>query len=544
VNEPDLPVNPADGTAGVPIGVHRAGNDSGRSPSKWALLALCALVYALFNYGGMRSPDSETVFRVTLSLLERGTFEDTRDLEGWPAGFGTAVGQDRRSYSVYGPGQSLFLVPVAAAGRWFQQILPWYRWLAPPLSHFTDYGLRDFLDRRYPPDPAPHALRCFVSWVELLVSLACVHAFWQIMARLLPGEGRAVFVTVLACALGTFMVSYAGACFSEPLALLLTMWSFYLLLPAGLADAPGSGGAAWRLVLAGLLLGIALSVHLTAVLFVPFFAGWIAWNQWRTNRRLAPSLRAVLLFGAGYALPAAALGYFNYARFGSPLNTGRELSNFNKVLFFYPWQEHFWRNCYLILLGSAKGLLWTAPLVILGICCWRFLHRCQPALSVALAAALIFRVGYAAAYFEWHGGFCLGPRYLYMGLPFFLIPVGFWLAARRREEHPQPAWLPWVLAAGVVQQLYFALGEIFSFYHILNFEHLARGIFLLPDDSLYVRWDLSPLWKLLEYRRGPWLLQWLDVNNYMLLCCLAALVFLVTLKGQVSGKVPRRQIPS
>ena len=70
----------------------------------------------------------------------------------------------------------------------------------------------------HPADPAPHALRCFASWIELLVSLGLVHVFWRIMARLLPGDERAVFVMVLTFALGTFVVAYAGACFSEPLA--------------------------------------------------------------------------------------------------------------------------------------------------------------------------------------------------------------------------------------------------------------------------------------------------------------------------------------
>ena len=58
-----------------------------------SVLIFCigAFLYALMNYGGIRAPDSEIVFRVGESLESNLTFEVANDLESWK-GFGVASG--------------------------------------------------------------------------------------------------------------------------------------------------------------------------------------------------------------------------------------------------------------------------------------------------------------------------------------------------------------------------------------------------------------------------------------------------------------------
>jgi len=105
----------------------------------------------------------------------------------------------------------------------------------------------------------------------------------------------------------------------------------------------------------------------------------------------------------------ALLGWFNWSRFGDVLQTGRNLSLYNKALFFPPWQGQYWTNLYRLVLGSGKGMLWVVPAAAWGACCWRFFHRRHPALSVALGAAVAARILFIASYGDWHGGLCLAP---------------------------------------------------------------------------------------------------------------------------------------
>ncbi|MBW7843976.1 MAG: hypothetical protein H3C40_14755, partial [Ignavibacterium sp.] len=68
------------------------------------------IVYGLFNYGGIRSPDSEIVFRTTESLLHKHEFAVQEPIN-WDY-FGLARGKDNKHYSIFGPLESIFAVPL------------------------------------------------------------------------------------------------------------------------------------------------------------------------------------------------------------------------------------------------------------------------------------------------------------------------------------------------------------------------------------------------------------------------------------------------
>lgn len=78
------------------------------------------LVYTLFMYGGIRSPDSEVVFRTSEALATRNTFAVPEKLAAWPQ-FGLPKGRDGQRYSVFGPGQALAAMPLVKLGLWLEQ---------------------------------------------------------------------------------------------------------------------------------------------------------------------------------------------------------------------------------------------------------------------------------------------------------------------------------------------------------------------------------------------------------------------------------------
>ena len=79
-----------------------------------ALGLAIAVVYALFSYGGIRSPDGEVLYRTAESLVRDGDFS-IEPLEAWPE-FGVARGRDGEWYGKYGPGQPLAAAPLVWLG--------------------------------------------------------------------------------------------------------------------------------------------------------------------------------------------------------------------------------------------------------------------------------------------------------------------------------------------------------------------------------------------------------------------------------------------
>lgn len=72
----------------------------------------------------------------------------------------------------------------------------------------------------------------------------------------------------------------------------------------------------------------------------------------------------------------------------------------------------------------------------------------------------------------------------------------------------------------MTQQIYFSLGEVFSFWRcnsVLNGENLFN------HGVIYEAWEVSPLIFLMDGRCGPLLLSFSGLSNWMLLLCLTAL---------------------
>ncbi|HVP56835.1 MAG TPA: phospholipid carrier-dependent glycosyltransferase, partial [bacterium] len=378
-------------------------SDGSRLRSALAVFLICFAVYAVTNYGGVRPPDSEVVFRVAESLADGRGFSP-RDLESWP-GFGVATGTGGGLYSIYPPMESLVLVPAVKLGQWINQS-GWYLNHSVPFSHYVGNGLNHIMFGAPESDLRPHALRYLVSWFDVLVSALTVVVLYGVLLRL-TRSGSAALLVALFYAFGTLAWPYAGSFFSEPLALLFVLVSFYGLV----AWQSGSG---IQLAVSGIALGLATATHATAALFLPFFAAYLVFAPGWTALQGAsgkPRWRAVPGWLAGFVAVMVLLGIYNYARFGSFFESGRNLSPANKLAFVSLFGRAYWLALYHLLLAAGKGLVLFCPAVILGVVAWRGFHRERPVLSTILAAAFVARLLFCAAYKDWHAGFSLGPRY-------------------------------------------------------------------------------------------------------------------------------------
>jgi len=304
-----------------------------------------------------------------------------------------------------------------------------------------------------------------------------------------------------------------------------------------------------KTVLAGVCLGIATTAHITAILFVPFFFVYALYPYWRSPGK-SPVLSAALCFSCGLGVVLALLGYYNYFRFGNPLETGRGVDPSAVMQFGYGVFTSPIQGIYGLVFSSNKGLLLFSPVVVVALLAWPRLNRLHPFLSRVLVAAIAFRIVFIASRSDWHGGFSLGPRYLLMLLPYLCLPLVLLvkdLLQRGRNGR-------YILFAGawllICQQYYFSLGEIFSFYHIRNFKALSNGVNIFDGNQIYFDWINSPLTSLLDGLRGPFLLRQLSMGNYALLllgCAVLGVAILLIYNmfgfGECIAALPQQQKP-
>ncbi len=479
------------------------------------LFAGCAGLFVLMCYGGVRTADGEIVFRAGEALAGTGSLALDGDLDTWP-GFAVARGTDGRLYSVFAPGQSLLLAPVIKIGLAVNQTR-WYETTPFPLpiSFTVDAdSLKNFLLKRQPSNPAAHALRFLSALTVPFLSALAVAVFFLVLVRITASPPAALAGAVL-LALATPFWSYSGTMFKEPLTMLWTLLSFYCLV----ANDPRYGDGqqrSGRLLAAGMFIGLAFFTHVRAVLFVPFFLiyGLLPYAGGLSGiRSLRKSLTAMLTLAAGFSVFAGAFCWLNAVRFGSIFETGRLISPVTYGTLVWPWE-----GLVGFLVSPGKGLFWFCPIVLVGLACWPDFHRRHRGLSVVLAAAVLFQWVFLSCRSDWHGGFCLGPRHLLPLVPFLLIPLATTLSRWFRADEPITGWprrLLFLFFFGcIVQQVYFCLGEPVSFYYLIKQHFLERGISIIRDNSVYFHWGTSPLFGLLEARRGPFLLQQVPLGNY------------------------------
>jgi len=470
-----------------------------------AVFAASLLVYGLTTFGALRSPDSEVVFEVCQALADHGTFA-VQGVSMWE-GFGLAPGRDGRMYSVFGVGQSLACVPVLWAGR----ALGLAGNGAPAginPSFYVDDGQRKFMDRMPVESRAPHGDRFVASYLNVLVGALGAWVFFAIARRLARHPAAALGVTAL-YAFGTLAWPYSGFWFSEPLAILFVLLSLLAMLHTGPFAPLGSG----------LALGAAIATHVTAILFIPFFAAYAFFGAGPPNRR-----RAGFAFCSGLVAVLMLLGLYNHLRFGSPFETGRSVDAALAARFGYGHAVAPWTGLSGFAYGGGKSLFVFVPAVLGGLLLLPSFLRTHRALALVIAGAAAVRGLVVATRSDWHGGFCLGPRLLLMVVPFLLLPIVPWLDRaldqRRRGALVVFAVASWVCVA---EQIAFTLGEPFTFYRRILEIYILRNINVFADDRLYVDWNFSPLLHLLQGPRGPWLLQDIPVSNGTLWAAWAAL---------------------
>jgi hypothetical protein len=227
------------------------------------LFVLTGAFFLMFQQGVVTGYDGGTMYEVTRSIVDRGTFAISGE-------WNTLPGADGRDYGRYGLGLSLLAT------------VPYI--LTRPITEATGNDL---------------VSSASVASLNPVILAALIVALFSLSRRMGGGIGPSMIVAIGGVA-GTFMLPYSKEFFSEPLTALLIVVAIERTL-------------AWRAGTAGIALGLGVLTRPQTLLMAPV----LIFVVWRRDGS-AMALRAMVGLLPGILL---ALGY-NLVRFGDPLSFG------------------------------------------------------------------------------------------------------------------------------------------------------------------------------------------------------------------------------
>ncbi len=317
--------------------------------------------------------------------------------------------------------------------------------LGLPMFALTDlfvlpFAPKDSLQRAPEPTYWQHLL--LMLWLQLIPAMGLVlYASRRLLER--GADPAAVHFFALAALFGNTAAAYMNSNFGHGVASLLFL---------GAALAWWDQRYAWT----GLLLGASLLSDYGVAFALPFFILATAWRERRW--------RALVEIGVGATPPALVWIWYHVTCFGSPFRTANQFTNPTQIETL-PGRANLWGEYSPfpspsvvgdLLFGSSRGLLVTQPWMF-GVLALPFLRRRERGLALLAVGSLGGLLWMNGGFGGWHGGWCIGPRYLSV----VFLAMAFALAASWGST---PRWLRTLMWAGLAV----ALGFRFISYPFSN----------------------------------------------------------------------------
>jgi hypothetical protein len=370
-------------------------------PRRFFLLFAVVYLYAFPYFDKLRSANEMPRILMTQEMVDRGVFYLDRRLSEFGSTGDLSRGPDRHLYPNKAPGASFLAVPA---------------YLACKALGFT--SLR----------AVTWAFRVSASTLPALLFLPVFYRFTRRFTDQEPARRTAL----AAYALGSSALPYGILFFSHQVAAACAGAAFVAAVSLVRRDArhPEDAAAA-----TGLFGGLAVMMDYQAAMASVIIGLYVL----VCGRR---RIRNTILMAAGALPPAAALGMYHLIAFGSPLKTGYSYS-FDLVT----------RQGFMGMVGPSKvstfstlflpanGIFVLMPWIVLALVGaisiardWEARRRVGAETLVALLifATYVMYLSSLVPYMA-RGGWCVGPRYLTVCLPFvgWLAVAGFAAADRR-----------------------------------------------------------------------------------------------------------------
>lgn len=281
----------------------------------------------------------------------------------------------------------------------------------------------------------------FVSLANCFISALLGLYLYLFVRDIISNERRALFMSIV-FSFGTYIIVYGlKSGFSEPMQGLAIFGAFYHAYcfrqknkPSHLRRAQSS-----QLIYSGLFCAAALLTKFYSFIAIGLIVVYVLWLIWKKSSASQPEadpplakkkflsrlasdryvagLHFIIPLGIGIVI----LLYYNYLRYGYVFDTGY-FHDTEIVLFDFAFLN-ITARAFNLLLSPGKGLLLFAPVVLLslsGFKVFRRSNREEAILCFTIFAAFFM---FFSFYTSWHGEWSWGPRYLYITMPFLILPV-------------------------------------------------------------------------------------------------------------------------
>lgn len=448
-----------------------------RIPTWLALFVLGLSVYLLSLPADLRNNGDTTYrFDVTQALVQTGTVFRTCPAPGSrpPTDTRLALGRHGCYYTIYAPGQSVFMVPLYSVGK--------------VVSDATGVS-SDF------------SLAVFARALDSILGALILVIFFLLAIEVGYSPRTSVLLTLILGFASTLWPDVQSGQEHTQVTLFLLL-SVYAILCAlkrqsGLAqDSSGSqrvrlplklGDREW-LVIAGAAAGLGIFTRYDFAIYALVLAGFLTIGgafktddsgngprqEWaRSKWQLEPAAQALAWFGVAF-LPFVLLdGIWNSVRFGAPLRLGQSVS----TQFGFP----IWQGIPNLLVSPAKGLIWYLPLVWFLPLAVRGFARRHSALAWLSGGLVAVAVIFYANLIYWHGDPAWGPRYLFPIVPFLVLPLGVLLERFRSLRLSTRSFIVGVLGLSLALQIVAVGVDPWRFwYRLIQYRQQAGQVF---------RWD-------------------------------------------------------
>jgi hypothetical protein len=231
---------------------------------------------------------------------------------------------------------------------------------------------------------------------------------------------------VLGYGLATIVLPYSTVFYGHQIAAVLLFVAFYLIYRIRLGELSVS-----FLWIVGALLGLTVLTEFPALVAGGLLGSYTLWFLCRRSgvRYGGLGMGRLVLAGLPFAL---LLGFYNASCFGSPFASsyrylGRfpEISGTGFLGFTAPSWEAFWG----ITFSPYRGLFFLSPFLLFAVPgFWYFVRdpdwRTEGMLGVTMVAAHLL---FISSWYDWRGGYAIGPRNLLLILPYLVVAVAFFL---------------------------------------------------------------------------------------------------------------------
>ncbi len=370
-----------------------------------ALFCLLTCLYWLTNSAHIRIADGETMYLVTESLVERGTFAQLEPEQAGDAPNSLMRARDGNLYAVTGPLQSMLAIPCYLLGQAVARHLP-----AP----FYGYLTRFFV--------------CLFNSPALAATTALLYLF----SIDLGYRRRTAIFLALTFGLATIAWPYARTLFAE------TLHTFWLMSAAWAAYRYAHTDQWGWMALVGAAMGLGTATKYVMLVAGPALALYLLLEFLRRPQHPMRWMGRTVLSGAiPFALILAALLMLNYARFDSIWETGYTQGDPSGTVGAISSTATPILSLYGLFFSSGKGFFFFSPPTVLAL--WGILglaRRRRNETWLFLAIAVSYPLFYSLITPRWHGGGNWGPRYIVCITPFLTLLVGPFL-----EQRDLPRWL-------------------------------------------------------------------------------------------------------